>query len=128
VDALDDKNAILALREQYPDAAFVSGLRGIGLDTLKRQLLEHIERDYVERMAFVPVTEAKTIAYIHRVTEVLDESYMPGVYPDQNGQEQPIVRLLFRVSNKHSQELSRMLTRFAPLRPVLERTSLASNA
>ena len=120
IDALPDKEVVQALRKQYPDAAFVSGLRGIGLDTLKEQLLALIERDFVERVAYLPVAEAKTVAYIHNVTEILDETYLSGLDTDKSDAVEPIVRLHYRVSPKHDAEISRMLRRFSNLKPVPE--------
>ena len=49
VDRLEEPELLNALRSRFPEAAFVSALRGIGLGDLKERLLEVIERDFVER-------------------------------------------------------------------------------
>ena len=83
VDALEDTHLLRALRRDYPDAVFVSALRGMGLAQLRDDLLALIRKDYVERTAVVPVTEPELIAQIHRLATVINEEY---VYTDHAGQ------------------------------------------
>jgi GTP-binding protein HflX len=71
VDDLEDRSLLRALRDEYSDASFISALRGIGLEQLKEDLLNLIEKDYVERVTYVPVTEPEAIAKIHRLSDVL---------------------------------------------------------
>ncbi len=118
VDALKEHGVLSALRNEYPQAAFVSALRGIGLDDVKRRLLDVIEQDFVERIAYVPMTEAGAISHIHRVAEVLAEDYMYARDGDEDAAPQAVARLRFRADRKHVQDLTRMLARFAALRPL----------
>lgn len=119
VDMVEEPGLFGALRAQYEDAAFVSALRGIGLDDLKKRLLEVIERDFVERIVYVPVVEAKTIAQIHRVSNVLSEDYMYA----RNGEpaERPVAvaRLHFRSARRYDRDLEPVLARFAELTPYV---------
>jgi GTP-binding protein HflX len=118
VDALDERGVLSALRNEYPDAAFVSALRSIGLDDFKQRLLDVIEKDFIERIAYVPMTEAGAISQIHRVADVLSEDYMYARNGDENAAPQAVARLRFRAARKHVQDLSQMLARFSELRPL----------
>ncbi len=111
VDALEELGLLGTLRQEHPNIAFVSALRGIGLEDLKKALLDVIESDFVEYVAYVPVTEQKAIAHIHSIANVAEEEY---IY--LNGEEgkapQPVARLLFRAARRHEADLRRMLARY----------------
>ncbi|MFO8233409.1 MAG: GTPase HflX [Longimonas sp.] len=108
VDALDDTHLLRALRRDYPDAVFVSALRGIGVTSLKDELLSLIRADYVERTAVLPVTEPALIARIHREAEVLHEEY---TYTDaqKDAKPQAIARIQYRASEKHGQRIAELI-------------------
>jgi GTP-binding protein HflX len=118
VDALDDHGLLSALRAEYPDAAFVSAMRSIALDDLRERLLAVIERDFVERIAYVPMTDAKAISHIHKVAEVLSEEYMYALNGDDADRPQAVARLRFRAAEKYIDDLAPMLDRFAGLTPI----------
>jgi len=118
VDALEEHGLLSALRSEYPDAAFVSALRSIGLDDLRERLLDLIERDFIERIAYVPVSEAKAISHIHDVADVLAEDYMYARNGDDDTPPQAVARLRFRAARKHVRDLSPLLDRFAALKPL----------
>ena len=118
VDALEEHGVLGALRAEYPEAAFVSALRGIGLEDLKRRLLEVIEQDFVERIAYVPMSEAKAISHIHRVADVLSEDYMYAHNGDEGGDPQAVARLRFRAARKHVRDLSALLDKYAGFTPL----------
>jgi GTP-binding protein HflX len=130
VDALEDQSLLRALREDYPDASFISALRGIGLQQLKEDLLNLIEKDYVDRVAYVPVTEPEAIAKIHRLADVISEDYMYAENGEvengeaaQNGEAdhpQAVARMQFRASPRNDDRLRQMLEPFAKLRPVVD--------
>lgn len=116
VDVLEERGMIAALRMEHEHAAFVSALRGIGLEPLKATLLDLIESDYVERTALLPVSESRARAHVHRVAEVLEEDTVLA----QADRDEPAlaVRLRYRASKKNAPELDRMLVRFAHLVPM----------
>jgi GTP-binding protein HflX len=130
VDALDDQRLLRALRDDYPDASFISALRGIGLQQLKKDLLHLIEKDYVDRVAYVPVTEPEAIAKIHRLADVTSEDYMYAENGElENGEAGPngeadhpqaVARMQFRASPRNDDRLRQMLEPFAKLRPVVD--------
>lgn len=105
VDALDDTHLLRALRRDYPNAEFVSALRGIGVESLKEELLARIRADYVKRTAVLPVTEPALIAQIHRDTDVLTEEYTYTEEEDGTA-PQAIARIQYRSSEKHDQRLT----------------------
>ena len=119
VDALEDQSLLRALRDEHPDASFISALRGIGLSQLREDLLALIEKDYVERVTYVPVTEPEAIAKIHRLSDVKSEEYMYA----ENGEEdnpQAVARIRFRASPRNDDRLRQTLESFAKLRPVVD--------
>lgn len=122
VDALDERGLLATLRNEYEDVAFVSALRGIGLEELKRRLIEVIEKDFVERIAYIPVREAKTIAYIHRIADMISEEYMYASDGDSEAGPQAVARLHFRSARRYDRDLEPLLAKFARLRPVMQAT------
>ncbi|ARA93903.1 GTPase HflX [Rhodothermaceae bacterium RA] len=116
VDGLSEHGLLPALLEEYDHTAFVSALRGIGLDDLRTRLLGLIEQDFVERVAYIPVAESRTIAHIHRVADVLSETYTYAA--DGEGDTAPlaVARLHFRVARHHDRDLQPVLLRYAGLR------------
>ncbi len=121
VDALEERGLLTALRAEYGEVAFVSALRSIGLEDLKARLLDVVEQDFVERIAYIPVSESKTIAYIHRIADVISEEYMYARDGgDGEAREMAVARLHFRSARKHDRDLAPQLERFASLQPILE--------
>jgi len=113
VDVLAERGLVQSLRDEHPDAVFVSALRGIGLDALKEQLVELAEADFTDRSALVPATEGPALAHLHRVAEVLSEK---TVMADDDGETVPAVLVRYRVGPKNADELARMLGHYAHLR------------
>jgi GTP-binding protein HflX len=107
VDAAESPEQIQALQAEYPDAAFVSALRGIGLGPLRTKLLDLVEADFVETTVCVPVTDARAIAHIRRVADILDEDYTE--LSDETHDHQPVARLRIRLASKHYDDLKPML-------------------
>ncbi len=118
IDALKESEALRAPKMAYPNAAFVSALHGTGLQELKAHLLRCIERDFVERIAYVPLSEGKTLSHIRRVADVLSEEYMEAQGSEAGATPQPVARLRFRAARKHFKELTPVLARYAALKPV----------
>jgi len=124
VDALDDRSLLRALRDEYPDATFVSALRGIGLQQMREDLLALIEQDYVERVAYVPVSEPEAIAKIHRLADVESEDYMyaeNGHAGDGHSDSpQAVARMRFRAAPRNDARLRQTIEPFAELRPIVD--------
>ena len=113
VDALDHPGLLDALDAQYEHAAFVSAVRGIGLDELRQTVVDVVESDYVTQTALVPVREGKSHSHVHVVAEVLAEDF--GLAEGYDGEVLPVVRLRYRASSKNAPDLARMLARFEHL-------------
>lgn len=131
VDALEQRALLGALRKRYPEAVFVSALRGIGLGKLKEALLRTVERDYVERTALVPVTEASTISYIHEVADVREEDYLyarNGEAHGGDGEARPraVARMRFRLAPRYDDDLQQRLARFPEFKPLPQSNGQAS--
>ncbi|MFN3596122.1 MAG: GTPase HflX, partial [Rubricoccaceae bacterium] len=96
VDVLEERGVLEALQAEYDGATFVSALRGIGLDELRRRVLALVEADYEERTALLPLTEARARAHVHRVAEVRAED--TGFAEGYDRAPVPVLRLRYRVS------------------------------
>jgi GTP-binding protein HflX len=130
IDALEDRTLLRRLRRNHPDAVFISALRGIGLKSLKEELLALIEQDYVERVAYIPVSEPEAISRVHRLTDVLDEEY---VYTENGAADVPlngeteeaqaIARIHFRAAPRNDARLRETLDAFGALRPAEDEVS-----
>jgi GTP-binding protein HflX len=110
---------------------FISALRGIGLHTLKEELLSLIRRDYVERLAYIPVSEPEAIARVHELADVLNEDYLYA----QNGMvearlngaaddAQAVARMHFRAAPRNEARLRKSLASIGDFRSVDEAASL----
>jgi len=118
IDALDEPGLMEALGNEFEDVAFISAARGIGLETLKERLLAVIEKDFVERIAYVPMTEAKLINHIYEVADVLTEDYMYARNGDDDAPPRAVARLRFRSAQKFARDLDPALRPFQELTPV----------
>jgi GTP-binding protein HflX len=74
IDQVEDDEQTM-LREAYPDAVFVSGLTGDGLDQLKSQIYFHLEGARVTLALALPQSEGRLISDLHRVGEVISTAY-----------------------------------------------------
>ena len=127
IDALDDRTLLRRLRRNHPEAVFISALRGIGIETLKDELLALIEQDYVERVAYIPVGEPEAIAQVHELADVIDEDYL---YAENGASEvslngtteeaQAVARMHFRASPRNDARLCETLEPFSELQRVDE--------
>lgn len=71
-----DAARIKQLKADYPEAAFISAFRGIGLGKLEERIGELIEENYVTRTMKIPVAHYKAVAFIHEVAEIDSEEYV----------------------------------------------------
>lgn len=119
IDALEDVDALQALRLEYPDAAFVSALRGIGLAELEERLIAVMEEHYTERTVILPVTDQSAIAHIRRLADVQEESWLYAT-TEYDDTTVAVVRLRFRVAPRYVDDLDKLVARYRDLRPVQE--------
>jgi GTP-binding protein HflX len=131
IDALDSGRRFLStLRKRYPDAVFISALRGIGIGELKERLRETVEQHFVERRICVPVTAQSVISFVHRVANVLDEDYLyarNGVSEEAHhggrcdaSSPQAAAQMRFRLAPRHDARLDGLLDDLPNLCPLDE--------
>ena len=118
VDGVQEPGLLEALAAEHDHVAFVSALRGIGLDGLRAAILRRIEDDFVEQIAYVPVSESRAIAHIHEVADVLSEDYVYASSGDGEDVQQPVARVHFRAARRHLRDLSSMLRRYESFTPA----------
>lgn len=119
IDAIEDPEHLLALKHEFPDAAFVSGLRGIGLVELRDRLVSKIDAGFEEVDAIIPVSDQKSIAYIRKVADVLEEQYTWGRIPYEE-ETLGVVRLRYRVAPRYSDDLAALTIRYRDFQLVEE--------
>ncbi len=75
VDKLSPED-LRGLKKEYPESAFISARRGIGLNRLEEQIGEMIEKDHVQKTLQIPMSKYKAVAFIHEVASIEKESYI----------------------------------------------------
>ncbi len=82
IDRLDDEAALdlqVRVRDELPNAVFVSAVSEHGLEPLRRALLGVVRKRKPVVELRVPVSDGRTLAEIHREGEVLEERSEDGV-------------------------------------------------
>jgi GTP-binding protein HflX len=97
VDKMDQEQVVM-LKDEYPDAIFISAERGIGLSELEQKIEELIEDDYLSRSISIPISKYKAIAFIHENANVISEKYVGNN-----------VELFYRIAKKDFKQLSHLL-------------------
>jgi GTP-binding protein HflX len=75
MDAIDAER-IAELKQSYPDSAFISAERGIGLGKLGARIQELIEEDFVTKTMTIPVSKYEGVAFLHREAKVIEKKYI----------------------------------------------------
>jgi GTP-binding protein HflX len=76
IDALDDPSVLIDLRSKYPDAVFISAVRGLNLSALKESIGEHVAREFRVRKVRTHVSNYKLIGYLYDNTEVIEKRHV----------------------------------------------------
>ncbi len=98
IDALEDPAQLREIEEKYPEAVFISAVRGINISLLKETIGQQVAREYTERHISIHVSNYKLIASLYELTEVIDKKYV-----DEE------VELTFRVRKSHLQQIDALL-------------------
>jgi GTP-binding protein HflX len=128
IDALEDRSLIKGLKKRYPEAVFVSALRGIGLSQLKERLLETVESHFVEHELCLPVTAQSTISFLHDVADVLEEDYLYARNGVTGADPQAAARMRVRLAPRHDTRLRSRLADLPDLSPLDEQPPSAQGA
>lgn len=79
IDRLEDRKILYAVRERYPDALFVSALRGIGLEQLKERIIDRLKQKKTEVELHIPLENAEALKFVCTKLEVLGMYYENGL-------------------------------------------------
>jgi len=75
IDLLRDRGAVEVMRAQFPDAVFVSALRGIGLESLRQALVSRFDAQKEILELRIPAARSDRIAAVHELAEILQKKY-----------------------------------------------------
>lgn len=79
IDRLEDRETLYALRERYPEALFVSALRGIGIQHLRERIANCFKSEQMEVELCIPLENAEVLKFVHTKSEVLEMRYENGL-------------------------------------------------
>ncbi len=119
IDAIEDTEVLLGLKQDFPEAAFVSALRGIGLADLKQRLLRFMEADFIEGELLLPVTDQKALAHLRRIGEILLEEYTWARTPYED-EIHAVVHLRFRVAPRFKADVEPLMARHRDFQVVAD--------
>ncbi|HET6527565.1 MAG TPA: GTPase HflX [Balneolaceae bacterium] len=71
-----DAHRIAELKQAYPDSAFISAERGIGLGKLEERIQELIEEDFVTKTMTIPASKYEGVAFLHREAKIIEKKYI----------------------------------------------------
>lgn len=74
MDAIDTQR-IKELKRAYPESAFISAERGIGLGKLEDRIQSLIEEDFVTKTMKIPSAKYEGVAFLHREAHIHQQSY-----------------------------------------------------
>ncbi|HEX6981139.1 MAG TPA: GTPase HflX [Balneolaceae bacterium] len=75
MDAIETQR-IAELKQSYPDSAFISAERGIGLGKLEERIQELIEEDFITKTMTIPASKYEGVAFLHREAKVIEKKYI----------------------------------------------------
>lgn len=73
---LVDSARITELKRAYPEAAFISAERGIGLDKLEQRIRGLIEEDFITKTVTIPAAKYEGVAFLHRQANISSKEYI----------------------------------------------------
>lgn len=99
-DRITDPQRMMELRNQYPQAIFISAEQRVGLQRLEEEIVRHLNQEFITKSALLPLQDHKTVASIHDIAEVLDKRY-----------EDDGIHITFRVHQNQLKKLTTILER-----------------
>jgi len=99
-DRITDPERMIALRNQYPEAIFISAEQKVGLQRLEEEIVRHLNKEFITKSALLSLNDHKTVASIHDIAEVLDKRY-----------EDDGIHITFRVHQNQLKRISTLLER-----------------
>ncbi|MEI8032242.1 MAG: GTPase HflX [Chlorobiaceae bacterium] len=104
IDAIGDHEVLRAISLKYPEAVFISAVRGINIAVLKDIISRHVALEYQERTLLTHVSNYKLIGYLYEHTEVTGKRYL-----DED------VELTFRVHKNQLKHIDALVKSSEPL-------------
>lgn len=75
LDILKDEKVIGRMRYEYPDAVFISALRGIGLNHLVQEIVRFAEKNFVDDEVVIPFSKFKYLDRIKKMGKVISTTF-----------------------------------------------------
>lgn len=66
---------IAELKRAYPDSAFISAERGIGISKLENRIQTLIEKDFITETMTIPASKYEGVAFLHREANIHKQHY-----------------------------------------------------
>jgi GTP-binding protein HflX len=79
VDLLGDRRMMAPLKRRYPHAVFTSAVRGIGLESLRYEVMNQLRLNEVVREIRIPIQSTRIMATVYQLAHVLNQRYEDGV-------------------------------------------------
>ncbi len=76
IDSLADTSVLTDLRSRYPEAVFISAIRGLNISALKESISDHVAREFRVRKVRTHVSNYKLIGYLYDNTEVIEKKHV----------------------------------------------------
>ena len=108
-DKITDPEQMVALRNQYPQAIFISAEQRVGLQRLEEEIVALLNKEFITKALVLPLDDYSTVAMIHDIADVLDKRY-----------EEDGVHMTFRI---HDTQWKRLRQKMDRNRPPLETVS-----
>ena len=75
VDALKDRQLLKTLKRKYEPVVFTSAVKGLGIESLRKEVVKQLNLVQTSQKIEVPVHETKIIAQIYKLCQVLSCEY-----------------------------------------------------
>lgn len=75
IDRLKEKTMLPSLKQQYPQAVFISATRQIRTEKLKQELVRFMEKNFVKTTVKIPLKHAGLVNQIYGIAVVLQQKY-----------------------------------------------------
>jgi len=98
LDAVNDKNKIQFVRNNYKNGIVISAMRGINISGLKDKITEVAEKSFVEEKVKLKLNESKKAAAIHSLAHVLSENY-----------DEDYIHITYRANRENSSKIKKII-------------------
>lgn len=75
IDLLEEKAMINTIKQQYPNSVFVSATRHIRIKQLKQELINFIEKNFVESTIEIPLKHSRLVNTVYSLAIVTGQEY-----------------------------------------------------